>query len=92
MAANLPKKRPLEEETEFPTPNLLGPPYRWLLPDCRCFYSESIYVKACCGEKIDRYFKLPNLDVAEQEFWEINADVSEDLKDKTREVKAGVYQ
>lgn len=85
------QKRPLAE-TEFPQPHLLGPPYRWLLPDCRCFYSESIYVKTSLDEKIDRYFKLPTLETSAAEFWQVNADVAGDLNDKSNEVKDDIYE
>jgi hypothetical protein len=83
-------KRPLEE-TEYEPQNLLGPPYRWLLPDCRCFYSESIYVKTSLEQKIDRYFTLPTLETCECEFWKLNSDVAEDLKDQTQERKYDIY-
>lgn len=75
----------------MPVPNLLGPPYRWLLPDCRCFYSDSIYVKVSMGEKIDRYFTLPTLETSATDFWGLNAKVAHDLQDISSEVKDDIY-
>lgn len=54
---------------------LLGPPYRWLLPDCGCFYSENLYVKTAAGKSIDAYFTLTSPDTTDSEFWTDNAQV-----------------
>ena len=54
--------------------NLLGPPYRWLLPDCECFYTENLYVKTAAEQKIDAYFTLASLTTCDDEFWKANGD------------------
>eukprot|EP00440_Ansanella_granifera_P023757 gb/GFBE01025802.1/.p1 GENE.gb/GFBE01025802.1/~~gb/GFBE01025802.1/.p1 ORF type:complete len:427 (+),score=79.54 gb/GFBE01025802.1/:1-1281(+) len=74
--AKSPQKKPSADcRSALPGPNLLGPPYRWLLPDCRCFYTENLYVKTSLGEFIDRYFRLPSLETEEEDFWnEFNID------------------
>merc|ERR1740117_1404003 len=50
----------------------MGPPYRWMIPDCRCFYSDNLYVKIADGEAIDAYFRLPSLDTTLAQFWAAN--------------------
>jgi len=55
------------EGPERPSLSLLGPPYRWLQIDCRCYFVENLYVKSA-----DAYFTLPRLDATEAEFWSAN--------------------
>ena len=54
---------------------LCGPPYRWLLPDCRCFYSENLYIKNAAGKQVDAYFILTSLETTNQQFWTDNMAV-----------------
>lgn len=86
MASEPPEKRAKTDEA-----NLLGPPYRWLLPDCRCFYSENLYVKRIGDLAIDRYFKLDDINTNATNFWRENHDVN--LPEAaTDDIKSQIYE
>ena len=75
---------------------LLGPPYRWLLPDCRCFYSENLYIKQAAHKAIDAYFTLTAPDTTDAQFWADNAQVRNKEKEPlgllSEEVKTDIIQ
>eukprot|EP00933_Yihiella_yeosuensis_P042628 TRINITY_DN37270_c0_g1_i1.p1 TRINITY_DN37270_c0_g1~~TRINITY_DN37270_c0_g1_i1.p1 ORF type:complete len:604 (-),score=104.76 TRINITY_DN37270_c0_g1_i1:283-1965(-) len=56
-----------KDKAKKPSVSLLGPPYRWLQMDCKCYFTENLYVK-----EVDAYFKSPGPNATEAEFWAAN--------------------
>jgi len=51
-----------------------GAKYRWIIPDCKCYFTDNIYIKESMGLPVDRYFKLKNPTMSESDFWTHNDD------------------